>query len=285
MDCIAAAVGKEQSRAVGEAGTAGERADAQTRAVLPERCGGAGASRRNSRARLPVRIARDIAGAILSGVYNPGDRLFGEIASSDRLNVSRAAYREAMRILAAQGFVSSKPRAGTVVNAKSKWHLLDPEVLGLLFEAAPHSSLLESLYELWHMVGPRAAAAAARRGCRQELFEMRECVERLKRNTLATENGRKAYRDFHVAVLVASGNPYVASLAAGLVTALEATARSASGGELPDRDPVPELSRIAEAIAGRDGNAAAQEMSSLIERATLEPNENARSELTPRDGE
>ena len=63
-------------------------------------------------------IARDLGVLIVSGRYRPDDLLNGEIAASDRLRVSRTAYREAMRILAAKGLVESRPKVGTRVNAQ-----------------------------------------------------------------------------------------------------------------------------------------------------------------------
>jgi hypothetical protein len=56
----------------------------------------------------------------------PGDILDGEIDASDRLEVSRTAYREAVRILAAKGLVESRPKVGTRVSLPERWHLLDP---------------------------------------------------------------------------------------------------------------------------------------------------------------
>jgi DNA-binding FadR family transcriptional regulator len=49
-------------------------------------------------------IARDLGVGIVSGRrYKPGDLLDNEIEASERLQVSRTAYREAIRILSAKG--------------------------------------------------------------------------------------------------------------------------------------------------------------------------------------
>ena len=68
--------------------------------------------------RLSVRIAHDLGVAITAGEYQPGDKLEGEIEVSDRLNVSRTAYREAIRMLTAKGMVESRPRTG---RRPSRW--------------------------------------------------------------------------------------------------------------------------------------------------------------------
>ena len=79
--------------------------------------------------RLHGSIARDLGMRIVSGRARPGDILDGEIDASDRLEVSRTAYREAVRILAAKGLVESRPKVGTRVSLPERWHLLDPDVL------------------------------------------------------------------------------------------------------------------------------------------------------------
>ena len=63
--------------------------------------------------RLHGTIARKLGIEIVSGQYKPGDLLVGEIASSEQFEVSRTAYREAVRILAAKGLVDARPKVGT----------------------------------------------------------------------------------------------------------------------------------------------------------------------------
>ena len=60
--------------------------------------------------RLHGSIARDIGVAIVSGRFRPGQVLEGEVEASVQRRVSRTAYREAVRILAAKGLVHSRPR-------------------------------------------------------------------------------------------------------------------------------------------------------------------------------
>src|SRR3569623_3291095 len=85
-------------------------------------------------------IARDLGILIVSGRYKPGEVLNGEVAASDRLHVSRTAYREAVRILSAKGLVESRPKTGTRVSEREKWHLLDPDVLSRIVEFAAEAA-------------------------------------------------------------------------------------------------------------------------------------------------
>src|SRR3546814_14054421 len=71
------------------------------------------------RLRIHGSVARDLGIAIVSGRYAPGDSLRGEIEASERLNISRTAYREALRILSAKGLVESRPKTGTKIGRAS----------------------------------------------------------------------------------------------------------------------------------------------------------------------
>lgn len=102
--------------------------------------GGSGALRKHGT------IARDLGVRIVSGRIQPGSILDGEIEASERLKVSRTAYREAVRILAAKGMVESRPKFGTRVSEARRWHLLDPHVISWIFSAdQPDERLLEAL--------------------------------------------------------------------------------------------------------------------------------------------
>src|SRR5579862_1516984 len=126
--------------------------------------------------RLHGTIARDLGVRIVSGLIKPGDLLENEIDASERIGVSRTAYREAVRILNAKGLVHSRPKVGTRVSAPEQWHLLDPDVLSWLFEFDPNEKLLKELFELRGMVEPQAAALAATRRTAEQLDIMKRSL-------------------------------------------------------------------------------------------------------------
>src|SRR5262249_52343717 len=127
--------------------------------------------------RLHGTIARKLGISILSGEYKPGDLLDSEITASEQFAVSRTAYREAVRILAAKGLVDARPKVGTRINPQSKWHLLDPDVLEWTFEAEPDVTLLNSLFELRNVVESAAAGLAATRRSAAHLKAMRAALD------------------------------------------------------------------------------------------------------------
>jgi DNA-binding FadR family transcriptional regulator len=217
--------------------------------------------------RLHGTIARDLGVAITAGEYQPGDLLIGEIASSEKLDVSRTAYREAVRILAAKGLVESKPKVGTKVTSRDRWHLLDPDVLAWTFEGEPDLDLLESLFELRDIVEAAAASLAATRRTTEQLDALRDAIARMASYTLATPEGRQADQDFHATLLAATGNPYVISLTTGVNAAVNTTTMFKQRERPLPRDPVPDHLRVFQAIADRDSLRAQQEMSTLIQLA------------------
>ncbi|HEU4961515.1 MAG TPA: FadR/GntR family transcriptional regulator [Sphingomonas sp.] len=217
--------------------------------------------------RVHGRIARDIGVEIVTGRYRPGDILTGEIAASDELNVSRTAYREAVRILSAKGLVESRPKIGTRVSRRADWHLLDPDVLEWMFQHEPDAALLEALFELRRIVEPEAAALAASRRDETQLAAMQDALERMEHHTLETDAGRRADQDFHAALLDAAGNAFLASLTSGVGAAIAWTTVFKQRKGPLKRDALPDHRRVFEAVATQDAAAAHQAMATLIDMA------------------
>lgn len=220
--------------------------------------------------RLHGSIARDLGVRIVSGRYQPGDILKGEIDASDRLKVSRTAYREAVRILAAKGLVESRPKVGTKVSAPEHWHLLDPDVLSWIFEYEPDDKLLNGLFELRRIVEPQAAALAAIRRTDAELDAMAQALQGMKEHSLAVEAGRIADQNFHSALLRASGNAFVVSLTSGVAAAVSWTTIFKQRHNPLQRDPLPDHVRVYEAVKAKDPKAAQTAMTTLIDLALLD---------------
>ena len=220
--------------------------------------------------RLHGSIARDLGVQIVAGRYQPGQILKGEIDASDRLKVSRTAYREAVRILAAKGLVESRPKVGTKVSAPEHWHLLDPDVLSWIFEYEPDDKLLNGLFELRRIVEPQAAALAALRRSDADLDAMARALQGMKEHSLAVEVGRIADQNFHSALLRASGNAFVVSLTTGVAAAVSWTTIFKQRHGPLARDPMPDHIRVYEAVKAKDPKAAQTAMTTLIDLALLD---------------
>ena len=220
--------------------------------------------------RLHGTIARDIGVRIVSGRIAPGRVLNGEIEASERLQVSRTAYREAVRILATKGLIESRPKLGTRVSEPRHWHLLDPDVISWIFSGTPDERLLRGLFELRTVVEPAAAALAAKRRTAEQLGRMRDSLARMAASSLALDAGRQADRDFHTALLEASGNPFLASLTSGVAAAVTWTTIFKQRKRPLPRDPLPDHERVYEAVASGDAAAAREAMAELVHLALLD---------------
>jgi DNA-binding FadR family transcriptional regulator len=227
---------------------------------------------RTSHPRLRVHgpLAREIGLSIVSGRFQPGHVMDGEIEASARRHVSRTAYREAIRSLSAKGLLQSRPRTGTRVSNISQWHLLDPDVLEWLFSGTPRQEVIHGLFELRSLVEPAAAALAAARRKREHLADMRRALDDMARHTLDKPEGREADKAFHAALLAATANPFVISLTNGVTAAVNALTEYKLRLAKIERDPVPDHVRVFDAIAARDADAARVAMLKLISLAVLD---------------
>src|ERR1700730_2962905 len=225
--------------------------------------------------RIPGTIARDLGVQIVSGRFKPGDILNGEIETSGRLHVSRTAYREAVRILTAKGLVKALPKVGTRVSPQAQWHLLDPDVLGWIFEFEPDEVMLNNLFELRRIVEPEAAALAATRRTDEDLRIVAAALKGMSRYTLSSEAGRTADQEFHAALLRSTGNAFVESLTAGVGAAVTWTTIYKGLHNHHLRDSVPDHQRVYDAVAAQDVPAARAAMISLVDLA-LRDTTNAR---------
>ncbi|MBB5715082.1 FadR/GntR family transcriptional regulator [Sphingomonas aerophila] len=222
---------------------------------------------RNTGRRLRGSIIHKLGTAILSGQYAPGEILPNELALSDSLDVSRSALREALRILAGKGLVASRPKAGTQVSPRERWNLLDPEVLTWAFDSGPDMSLVRALFELRAIVEPAAAGLAATRRAPADLKAMKTALAAMRQMTPGPDAGSTAERDFHGAVLRATRNEALIVLEAGIGAVVNWTTRHGQAARALPRNPLPDLTRVFDAIVARDAPAAAEAMHSLVQTA------------------
>lgn len=220
--------------------------------------------------RLHGTIARQLGIAIVSGRYAPGNVLDGEIVSSEQLAVSRAAYREALRILAAKGLIDARPKVGTRINPFSKWNFLDPDVLEWIFDTEPDRRILNALFELRDLVEPAAAALAASRRTVAQLSSLRQALSQMRRHTLATVAGQNADLEFHRTLLQATQNPFLVSLATSVGAAIQITTVFKQRERPLRRNPIPDHERVFEAIAAKDPARARAAMRGLIRLARID---------------
>jgi DNA-binding FadR family transcriptional regulator len=217
-------------------------------------------------------IAHDLGVAILTGHYQPGETLPGEIEFAQSLGVSRSAYREAVRILIAKGLVESRTRTGTRVSSRDRWNLLDPEVLAWSFESEPSKAFVRDLFELRMIVEPAAAELAAERRDDADLARMHEAIEGMRRYGLAKPEGQAADQLFHTAILSAARNAPLLTLSSSIAAAVSWTTIFKQRRRGLPRDPLPDHEKLYEAIVAANPTAARAQMAELV-RLALEDTE------------
>ena len=212
---------------------------------------------------LSASIARDVAATILSGDVKPGQLLEGEVDACLRLKVSRTAYREAMRILAAKGLVESRRRAGTRVTSSELWHWLDPDVVGWLLGVQRGRRVLAAIYELRRAIEPSAAALAAERRTEQQQQAMRAALVDIYR--LPAMPARISQREFHALMFQSSGNCFFSAMGRIIDQVLVEAAGQRSSRPTQPRAIVAKYSELFAAISATDAVAAREAMSQVID--------------------
>lgn len=218
-----------------------------------------------SHERLHTAVAREIAVAIVTGRYRPGEVLVGENGASEALGVSRPAYREAIRILMAKGLVESRPKAGTRVCPRARWNLLDPDVLGWILENDPEPAFLRELFELRLAIEPRLAELAAERRTEVDLAALKAAVIDMEGHEPDSEAAEEADRRFHEAVISASGNELMGHLTSTISASVVYVARQKRKAAA-HRDSTADHRLLMEAIASADVEAARASASRIISR-------------------
>ncbi len=217
--------------------------------------------------RLHQAIANRLGIAILSGEYQPGDPLSGEIDQALALGVSRTPYREAIRILVSKGLLESRPKAGTHVTPRSRWNLLDPDVLAWMFMGKPDPDFIRDLFELRGLLEPPAASLAAERRTEAQLKQMKTALEAMRSHGLATPEGRASDQQFHHAIFEAGGNLALASLSSSVGAAVQWTTHFKQHASKSPRDPLPEHEAVFHAIAASEPAQARSAMNELLRLA------------------
>jgi DNA-binding FadR family transcriptional regulator len=165
-------------------------------------------------------IAAVLGADILSGARRPGDRMPSDAEMLKTFGVSRVVTREVIKTLAAKGMVASRMKVGTIVLDPSHWNWLDPDVLSWRVTNGLDLAFLAHITDVRRAVEPIAASLAAQNRTRADIVKLREAVADMGH---AKEDRRlfaQADLRFHLAVSLASRNPFFQSFAGIIETAL-----------------------------------------------------------------
>lgn len=170
-----------------------------------------------------------------------------------RFGVGRGVVREAIKILAAKGLVSVRPRHGTHVRPRRDWSLLDRDVLTwLVGSSEPDRDLLLAIQEVRSIIEPAAAALAAERATRTDRQRINAALVAMETSHDQT-SATAADKAFHLAILDATHNPVLQGFRSAIDTILSAVFLVAVGTTGWFEDNLPNHAAAARAID--EGNA------------------------------
>lgn len=215
---------------------------------------------------LTEQLIETLGRRIVSGDYPVGQRLPSEQYFGDEFDVSRPILREVTKVLMAKGLVESRSRVGTTVRTRECWSMLDPDVLRWTIESLPEQAFIDFLFDTRMVYEPGAAALAAKNADEDDLERIRSAYQAMEDADAASEL-LDPDLEFHLAIVDATKNPFLAHIGRTLHNALrfsiELTSRHPETHDLS----LPRHKAVCDAILKRDNARAAQAMQVLLEES------------------
>lgn len=217
-----------------------------------------------------ARIAHEIGRRIAGGQLAEGTLLPRETELQEEFSASRQAVREALKVLGAKGMIVARKKAGTLVQARSAWNMLDPDVLAWHAVHPLPEQMLRDLVEMRRLIEPSAAALAAERATAEDRDRISEALTRMRGGLNKPEQFYRADINFHLAIFAASGNSLVDRMSTILGPLLAASFRLQRKTNQSFGQGFDVHAAVFEAILRHDPNAARAAMERLLDRAITE---------------
>lgn len=213
---------------------------------------------------LHSQVVNQLGQLIVSGKLAPGEGLPREDLLAEKLNVSRTALREAMKVLVAKGLIESRQRTGARVREASHWKQLDQDVLAWRCASMPTDDFVEKLVEMRELIEPGAAAAAAKRRTTTQLDALKQAYGAM---AAAEDLDAWAQADlmFHETMLKATNNELMVSLFTVIETALGQYFLLSARKAVDFKAALPQHEKVLEAIRRKQPEAAREAMFDMVE--------------------
>lgn len=215
-------------------------------------------------------IANRLTRDILTGRYQPGDRLPSERELAGRFEVNRGAVREAFKALEQLGIVAVRPGGARVASVEQASF----DVIGKLLEMSevPDPGLVIQVLQVINALFKLAAETAIEHATDEELANIVARAERLRQAVLDAPRGKDekdivARFELMRAVMEVSGNLATRIVARGLLVQLaQRVGRLVAWYETPDTDAYAALiGELAAALRNRDRHALRDSMDGLAQ--------------------
>lgn len=226
-----------------------------------------GEKRTYSRRSLYGRIAHEIGTQIIRGELPPGSIVPNELEFSASEQVSRTAFREALKVLASKGLIESRPKVGTRVRPRETWNILDPDILSWIFSSGPDLDYGADLFELRRIIEPAAAGIAAERHTPETLQPIEQALTDMEANKDDMNAGLEPDLRFHRSIVLATGNKLLVPMIYLIESALAETIKLTTQRPQAWENSIPLHAKVLKAIQARDVDGAAKAMLKLLDSA------------------
>lgn len=227
---------------------------ARTERAAPGAAEAAGPEKR----RLYEAVFDTLAREILCRTLPEGAGLPPDAQLSERFGVSRTVVREALQHLATLRLVDVRHGAGTFVNPRSRWNLIDRDLLRLMEETRTIDLLADDLRGVRRMLEAEAARLAAHHATDAEIAAIGAVVERMFAEDLDLEEDLGLNRTFHRGIVEAAHNQVLLGLYDLLTGALHVTMNEYRGGKSAEAKSLANITHrlIWESLRDRDAETA-----------------------------
>ena len=150
-------------------------------------------------------VADKMQALIISGFWQKGERLPGEVQLAKEFGVSRSTLREAIRQLSSKGLVQVRHGEGTFVWYPEADEFMSPLLPRLIMDREDITSIMEAR----SMVEVETARLAALRRTDEELARLQELFEQMKESVHDRKRFAKKDHAFHKQVALAAHNPII----------------------------------------------------------------------------
>ncbi len=163
--------------------------------------------RKTKRTHLYEDVLTRLADLIEQGQFRPGDRLPPERVLAERLQVSRATLREALRIMQQQNLIVSRVGSGN--------YIAEANVRSIIYNLK-HLGL-QDIFELRLLLDPPICALAAQRATSEDIARLEAILDRQQKQLANGLSGAKADADFHSTLAQATHNRALVRLGQALI--------------------------------------------------------------------
>ncbi|KJR47588.1 GntR family protein [Desulfosporosinus sp. I2] len=181
-------------------------------------------------------IVDQVGHLVAEGQLKPGDRLPSERELVERFQVSRASIREAISALEMMGLIEVRSGEGTYIRQVNIESVVTPLAWMLFIET---DSDLE-LYEARKILEVQAAGLAAERAGEDEIKDLFDTLETMRKDLKNHRLGEEADHQFHYAIARATHNKILIRLMNTLSDTMQKTLKTSRSrlyehGETPKK--------------------------------------------------